>query len=87
MASTVSKKRSRTTRRQAPRRIGDMTQEELRNLITEIVDSRLAGRETPSPVREDFDWIKEAREIRSRAPVGRDSTPLLHRLREERARR
>lgn len=85
MASTVSKKRSRTTRRQAPRRVGDMSQEELRSLINEIVDSRLAERGTPSPAREDFDWIKEAREVRSRAPVGRDSTPLLRTLREERA--
>lgn len=87
MASTVSKKRPRATRRQAPRRVGDMTQEELRHLIAEIVDSRLAAHAAPSPVRDDFDWIKEAREVRSRAPVGSDSTPVLRTLREERARR
>ncbi len=87
IVSTLNKKRSRTTRRTEPRRVGDMTPEELRNLITEIVDSRLAGQGAPPPRREEFDWIKEAREIRSRAPVAPDSTALLRALREERARR
>lgn len=87
MAGKVRKQQSRATRRQTPRRVGDMTQEELRSLIAEIIDSRLKENKTPSSSGQDFDWIKAAREIRRRAPVGRNSTPLLRTLRKERAHR
>ena len=91
MASTMTKKRSRTVKRTTTRRsskVGDMTREELRDLLTQIIEERLPRVERNAP-REpaDFDWIAAAREVRSRAPVSPDSTPLLRALREERAQR
>ncbi len=89
MASTMSSKRARTTKREVTRRsskVGDMTREELRELLIQVIDERLPSIERMArPETEDLDWIAAARQVRGRARVSPDSTPLLRALREERA--
>ena len=95
MASTMSKKRLRKTATSKPNstarrssKVGDMSREELRDLLSQVIEERLTSAERVAPHESGgFDWIAAAREVRSRAPMSPDSTPLLRALREERAQR
>jgi len=100
MASTLSRKKTRS--RAATRARGENNARINERYLVDAHGKRVAvvldldeyrelvqGKRTPapSPSFAQWDWLAAARDLRARAAVAPDSTPLLRATREARARR
>ncbi len=98
MASTPSRKRTRS--RAATRARGENNVRITERYLVDAQGKRVAvvldldeyrrllrGKRTPAPFSTQWDWLTAARDLRARAAMSPDSTPLLRAVREMRASR
>ena len=96
MASTVSRKhhraaaRTRPTRKPGGERFLTDAQGKRIAVVLDLEEYRqlVEGKRKTAPVHapaSNWDWIAAARDLRARATLAPDSTPILRAIREERA--
>ena len=88
MAKAMTKKRLRKPAPSTRTKVWDhdALKELVKEAVREVLQEEGTAPRPPASSKTEFDYIEEARRVRSQIPMSEDSTALLRSIREERAR-
>lgn len=87
LAKAITRKRLRKSAPSTRTKVwdNDALKELMKQVVREVLQEQRITPAAPTSGNAEFDYIEEARQVRSRVPMSEDSTPLLRSIREERA--